>query len=78
MKHTEILFGQMTHGTFDVCSDAAPMVIIHRIDERAIMDPIDVEEYLTAQGYDSYLIPAEFKGQIVYSTNFFKDLTCNM
>ena len=76
MKHTEILFGQMTHGAFDVCGGAAPMVIIHRIDERAIMDPVDVEEYLTAQGYDSYLIPAEFKGQIVYSTDFFRGLAC--
>lgn len=74
MKHTEILFGHMTHGTFDVCGDADPMVIIHRIDERAIMDPVDVEEYFTAQGHDSYLIPAEFKGQIVYSNTFLRGL----
>ena len=74
MKHTEILFGQMTHGQFLIGGDAAPMVIVNRIDERAIMDPVDVEEYLTAQGYDSYLIPAEFKGQIVYSTDFFRGL----
>ena len=74
MKHTEILFGQMTHGQFLIGDDAAPMVIVNRIDERAIMDPVDVEEYLTAQGYDSYLIPAEFKGQIVYSTDFFRGL----
>ena len=76
MKHTEILVGQMTHGQFLIGDDAAPMVIIHRIDERAIMDPVDVEEYLTAQGYDSYLISSEFKGQIVYSTDFFRGLAC--
>ena len=74
MKHTEILFGQMTHGQFLIGDDAAPMVIVNRIDERAIMNPVDVEEYLTAQGYDSYLIPAEFKGQIVYSIDFFRGL----
>jgi hypothetical protein len=74
MKHTEILFGQMTHGQFLIGGDAAPMVIVNRIDERAIMDPVDVEEYLTAQGYDSYLIPAEFNGQIVYSIDFFRGL----
>ena len=74
MKHTEILYGLMTHGAFDVGGDAAPMVIVHRIDERAIMNPVDVEEYLTAQGYDSYLIPSEFKGQIVYSIDFFRGL----
>ena len=74
MKHTEILFGQMTHGQFLIGDDAAPMVIVNRIDERAIMNPGDVEEYLTAQGYDSYLIPSEFKGQIVYSIEFFKGL----
>ena len=74
MKHTEILFGQMTHGQFLIGDDAVPMVIVNRIDERAIMDPVDVEEYLTAQGYDSYLIPAEFKGQIVYSIDFFRGL----
>ena len=76
MKHTEILFGQMTHGQFLIGDDVAPMVIVNRIDERAIMNPVDVEEYLTAQGYDSYLIPAEFKGQIVYSTDFFRGLAC--
>ena len=75
MKHIEILYGLMTHGTFDVCGDASPMVIVHRIDERAIMNPVDVDEYMTAQGHDSYLIPSEFKGEIVYSKTFFKDLS---
>jgi hypothetical protein len=74
MKHTEILCGQIKLGTYDVCVYAEGMVFVNRIDERAIMDPGDVEEYLTAQGYDSYLIPAEFKGQIVYSIDFFKGL----
>lgn len=74
MKHTEILFGRMTHGRFEIGNIPAPMVIVHSIEERAIMNPVDVDEYMIAQGYDSYLIPSEFKGEIVYSNDFFKGL----
>jgi hypothetical protein len=74
MKHTEILFGQMTHGTFEIGRDTAPMVIVNRIDERAIMDPADVDEYMLSEGHDSYLIPSEFEGDIVYSIDFFRGL----
>jgi hypothetical protein len=74
MKHTEILFGRMTHGTFEIGRDNNPMVIVHSIEERAIMNPVDVDEYMIAQGHDSYLIPSEFKGEIVYSNDFFKGL----
>jgi hypothetical protein len=74
MKHTLILFGEMEHGTFTVWGYDAPMVIVHSINERAIMDPADVDEYMAAQGYDSYLIPDEFTGQVVFSQTFFKGL----
>jgi hypothetical protein len=74
MKHTEILFGHMTHGTFEIGRDTAPMVIVNRIDERAIMNPVDVDEYMLSEGHDSYLIPSEFEGQIVYSIDFFRGL----
>ena len=74
MKHTLILFGDMTHGTFTVGGDDAPMVIVHSINERAIMDPADVDEYMASQGHDSYLVPDEFTGEIVFSQSFFKEL----
>ena len=67
MKHTEILFGNMTHGTFNVGGDDAPMVIIHSVHERITMNPDEVDDYMTSQGHDSYLIPSEFTGEIVYS-----------
>ena len=50
------------------------MVIVHSIEERAYMDPNDADEYMTAQGYDGYLIPNQFNGSIVYSCHFFMQL----
>ena len=74
MKHCLILYGNMTHGEFSVSRDPEPMVIVHSIDERAYMDPADADEYMTANGYDGYLIPSEFKGVIVYSCHFLAQL----
>jgi len=74
MKHTMIWYGHMTHGAFTVGGDDTPMVIVHSIDERAIMDPADVDEYMASQGHDSYLIPDEFTGEVVFSQSFFKEL----
>jgi hypothetical protein len=75
MKHVEIWFGNMTHGEFSVSNDSNSMVIIQSIDEKAIMNPVDVDEYMESQGYDSYVIPSEFKGDIVFSQSFLKGLT---
>jgi len=75
MKHTEIWYGSMTHGQFSVSDDdLEPMVVIHSIEEKAIMNPDDADEYMLAQGHDSYLIPDEFKGAVVFSTRFIKGL----
>jgi hypothetical protein len=75
MKHVEIWFGNMLHGQFSIYSDSDNMVIINTIDEKCIMNPLDVDEYLFSQGYDSYIIPTEFKGLIVFSQDFLKDLS---
>jgi hypothetical protein len=76
-KHCEVWLGSMSHGNFYVAryGDSEPMVIVHSIDEKLIMDPDDVDEYMVSQGFDSYLIPSEFKGSIVFSTDFMKGLT---
>jgi hypothetical protein len=34
----------------------------------------DVDEYMAAQGYDSYLVPDEFTGEVVFSQLFFEGL----
>ena len=73
-KHTMVWFGHMTHGTFRIGEDENPMVIINSIEEKAIMDPADVEEILESVGYDSYLILDEFEGEVVFSQAFFKGL----
>jgi hypothetical protein len=64
----------MTHGTFRIGEDENPIVIVNSIDEKAIMNPNDVEEYMESQGYDSYLILDEFEGDIVFSQEFLKGL----
>ena len=74
MKHTEIWYGNMTHGQFSVADDSEQMVIVHSIEEKAIMNPDDADEYMLAQGYDSYLIPEEYKGAVVFSTLFIRGL----
>ena len=75
MKHVEIWFGNMTHGVFEIGQDNNPMVIVNSIDEKAIINPVDVDEYMLSEGHDSYLIPSEFKGDIVFSQDFFKGLS---
>jgi len=71
---TEILFGRMTHGTFDIGGDTAPMVIVHTIDERVAMNPDKADDYMIDNCHDSYLIPSEFTGEIVYTPDFLKGL----
>ena len=75
MKHTMVWFGHMTHGTFTIGGDETPIVIVNSIDEKAIMNPDDVEEYMESQGYDSYLVLDEFEGDVVFSQTFLKGLT---
>ena len=75
MTHTMVWFGHMTHGTFAIGGDENPIVIVNSIEEKAIMNPDDVDEYCISQGYDSYLVLDEFKGDIVFSQQFLKGLT---
>lgn len=75
MKHTEIWYGTMLHGQFSVSDDdLEPMVVIHSIEEKAIMNPNDADEYMLAQGHDSYLTPSEFTGEIVFAPSFLRGL----
>jgi len=69
-KHTMVWFGHMTHGTFRIGEDENPIVIINSIEEKAIMDPDEVEAVLEIVGYDSYLILDEFEGDIVFAKDF--------
>jgi hypothetical protein len=75
MKATMCWFGHMTHGKFTIGGDENPIVIVNSIEEKAIMNPNDVEEYMESQGHDSYLVLDEFQGDIVFSQTFLKGLT---
>jgi hypothetical protein len=74
MNNVETWFGHMTHGTFRVGEDESPLVIIHRIDERITIDEDDIESYMYSRGYDSYVIPSEFTGEIVFAPSFLRGL----
>lgn len=67
---TQVWFGKMTHGTFTIAGDSNPMVIVHSIDHVERMTEDQADDYMTANGYDSYLIPKLFKGEIVYDDSF--------
>jgi hypothetical protein len=71
---TMVWYGNMEHGTFRIGDDESPIVIINFITERLIVASADVERYMETMGYDSYLIPNEFKGMVVFSRDFFSDL----
>ena len=74
MKHTMCWFGNITFGTFTIGNDENTIAIVNSIDEKAIMNPDDADEYMVSQGYDSFLTLDEFQGDIVFSQTFLKGL----
>lgn len=74
-RKVEVWFGMMEHGYYGVCEqDKEPAVIIHSIDEKATMDPDEIEDYMALHHYDSYLIPSEFGGYVTYSADYIRNL----
>ena len=72
MKNRKFVwFGNMTHGTFTIGGDENPMVIVNSIVEKILMDPEAADDYMMAEGHDSYLVPDEFTGEVVFSQSFF-------
>jgi hypothetical protein len=70
-----VWFGMMTHGRFGVTEhDIEPMVIIHSIDEKAFMDPNEIENHLALHHYDSYIVPSEFVGYVTYSSDYIRNM----
>jgi hypothetical protein len=74
-KLVEIWFGEMEFGKFVIgnnpITDEGEIVLIHNIFEKKRMDPERAEDY--ANGAD-YLIPSEFRGDIVFSRTFLRGL----
>ena len=72
----KVLFGEFEFGEMRKGKDTYPIAIIHSIYEQCSFadDSPHIDEYTSDQGHDGYLIPSEFKGEIVYSKTFMQRL----
>lgn len=64
-----VWFGSFTFGTFTIGNDSNRMAIINNIDHVDRMTECEADDYMTAHGYDSYLIPRLYDGEIVFAQN---------
>lgn len=69
----EVWYGNFETGLFKMGKDEYCITIIHDITEKVMMedDSDAIENRLRL--HDSYLIPSQWKHEIVYSTQFVKD-----
>jgi len=72
-----VWFGSMEFGSLTVGEggDASihPICIVHRIDERRVIDTNEIDDYISKQRHEGdYIIPAKFDGDIVYSNTYMK------
>ena len=71
----EVWFGNFETGLFKIGRDEYCMTVIHDITEKLMMDDDNntIEDYMTGNAYNSYLIPSEWKHEIVYSSQYVRD-----
>jgi len=62
----QVWFGSITFGEFTIGDDTNPMAIVNKISHVARMTEEEADNYMVAHGYDSYLIPEQYNGEIVY------------
>ena len=70
----EVWYGNFAFGTFKIANDDNyDLVIVHDISEKIMMDNDSnaIEDRLRL--HDSYLIPSEWKHEIVYSAQYVRD-----
>ena len=72
----QVLFGEIEFTEIRKGKDTYPLAIIHGIYEQCHWadDSHLLDQYRDEQGHDGYLIPSEFKGEIVYSKHFMQRL----
>jgi len=63
----QVWYGRMTFGDLLIGNDTYPLALVHEIRCKVMLDEEDIEVYLDTYGYDSYLVPSEFKGEIYYT-----------
>ena len=67
MARKLVWYGRMEFGEFKKGADLFPCALIHEVLKRVMLEEEDIEVYLDTYGYDSYLVPSEFKGEIYYT-----------
>ena len=63
----QVWYGNMEFGEFRKGNDLFPCALIHNIYSKVMLEEEDIEVYLDTYGYESYLVPSEYKGEIYYS-----------
>lgn len=63
----QVWYGNMEFGEFRKGKDLFPCALIHNIYSKVMLEEEDIEVYLDTYGYESYLVPSEYDGEIYYS-----------
>lgn len=62
-----VLFGNFSFGDFVKGNDRYPCAIIHEVQDQRVMAEDEADDYMVANHFDGYLIPAVFQGEIYHS-----------
>ena len=67
-----IWYGRFEFGDFKKGSDLYPCAFVHEIQKKIELNEEDIEVYLDTYGYESYLVPSEYNGELLFSKHFIK------
>jgi hypothetical protein len=66
MNTVDVWLGDFEFGEFKKGDDLYLLTIIHRLDDIVRLAPDDIEDVAWERGLE-YLVPSEYKGEIVYA-----------
>ena len=70
-----VVFGNLEFGDFKKGDDLYPMLIIHNIVEKVYIEEDEIEDFREINNYDSWYVPDLWKGEVMYSKCFMKELS---
>jgi hypothetical protein len=70
----QVWYGTIDFGDFVMGKDSYPVALVRKISEKVMMSEEDVDDYMVANSYDSYLIPRLFTGEIYFENHDHKGL----
>jgi len=65
-----VWYGRFEFGDFKKGRDLFPCAFVHDIQRKIELDETDIEVYLDTYGYESYLVPSEYQGEVYFSKQF--------